>query len=310
MELRQITYFVAVAEELHFRRAAARLHIAQPAVSEQIRKLEAELGVALFERGPRRVELTEAGRSLQRDATRILRQLDDACQSARDAGLARRGRLRLGYTPHGLPADVAATLTRLRTASRRVGVELTSGPARTLVEDVRGGHLDAAVVFLPAPTRGLRVTGLGFEAAAVAMPASLKPRPRRPLTLDDLADRRLLTLNRATDPAFHDALTAALVQHDVPVSLHESAATTTEQLLVEVSVGAGTAILPRSAADRLATPGVDLRTFADPFLGARHGVVTRDEAPSAPLTILLDELQAADRARTRRPAAAAALAVL
>ena len=85
MELRHLRYFVAVAEELHFRRAAERLHIAQPAVSEQVRKLEEELGVRLLNRTQRRVELTDAGAALLREARRVLEQAEVARQAARTA---------------------------------------------------------------------------------------------------------------------------------------------------------------------------------------------------------------------------------
>ncbi|MEA2386648.1 MAG: hypothetical protein QOJ22_822, partial [Thermoleophilaceae bacterium] len=106
MELRQLTYFVAVAEELHFRRAAQRLHVAQPAVSDQVRKLEAELDVRLLDRTPRSVLLTEAGACLLEDARRILRLAEAARSAARSASDRTTARLRVGYVASSLPAVV------------------------------------------------------------------------------------------------------------------------------------------------------------------------------------------------------------
>src|SRR3954467_3597120 len=99
MELRHLRYFVAVAEELHFRRAAERLHVAQPAVSEQVRKLEQELGVQLFDRTQRSVSLTNAGAASLDGARRVLRQAHVATQAARRAHERTTMRLRIGYLP-------------------------------------------------------------------------------------------------------------------------------------------------------------------------------------------------------------------
>ena len=123
MELRQLKYFVAVAEELHFRRAAERLYVAQPAVSEQIRKLEAELGVRLFDRTNRRVAITEAGAALLDEGRRVLAQADAAQLAARNARDRAGARLRIGYLPDSLPASVPRALQQLaerRSARRRV----------------------------------------------------------------------------------------------------------------------------------------------------------------------------------------------
>src|SRR3954468_5494111 len=108
MELRHLRYFVAVAEELHFRRAAERLHVAQPAVSEQVRKLEDELGVRLFDRTQRKVALTDAGTALLTEAYRVLRQAEAARVAARSAG--GRPKLRIGYVPTALRPGIPRTL--------------------------------------------------------------------------------------------------------------------------------------------------------------------------------------------------------
>src|SRR4051795_11422004 len=99
MDLRRLRYFVAVAEELHFRRAAERLHLAQPALSQQVRKLEVELGVELLHRTKRDVALTSAGAVLLDEARRLLRQADEAARTARNARTGAAGRGRLGHRP-------------------------------------------------------------------------------------------------------------------------------------------------------------------------------------------------------------------
>src|SRR3954452_5011935 len=113
MELRHIRYFVGVAEELHFRRAAERLHVAQPAVSEQIRKLEEELGVRLFDRTQRNVALTDAGTALLPEAHRVLRHAEAARLPARNAIDRPGGELRIGYVPTALLASIPRILRRI-----------------------------------------------------------------------------------------------------------------------------------------------------------------------------------------------------
>src|SRR3954471_21791814 len=110
VELRHLRYFVAVAEELHFRRAAERLYVAQPAVSEQIRKLEAELGVRLFDRTHRSVSLTGPGQALLVEARRVLQQAELAQLAARNARDSAGARLRVGYVPDALPPSIPRAL--------------------------------------------------------------------------------------------------------------------------------------------------------------------------------------------------------
>src|SRR3954451_17118823 len=122
MELRHLRYFVAVAEELHFRRAAERLYVAQPAVSEQVRKLEDELGVRLFDRTHRRVSLTPAGAALLEEARGVLHQAEIAGMAARNAAEARTDRLRIGHLPDLMPSSVAHALRMLVVGGMRMQI--------------------------------------------------------------------------------------------------------------------------------------------------------------------------------------------
>ena len=172
MELRHLRYFVAVAEELHFRRAAERLHVAQPAVSEQIRKLEQELGVRLFDRTQRIVSLTEPGAALLAEARLVLQQAEQARMAARDAHQRGAATLRVGYVTAALPGSLPRALQRLAASMPHLRTTLHSASGFELIEAVRSERLDAAVVSLPAPTQGLRTTVIGEQRAVAAFPLS------------------------------------------------------------------------------------------------------------------------------------------
>lgn len=287
MEIRQLRYFVAVAEERHFRRAAARLHVAQPAISEQIRKLEAELGVILLDRGPRRVEITPAGAAFLDEARQVLRGVDGAANAARRAEALSGARIRVGFTLPALPAPVTHVLGRLRTARTAIAVELAPGSSRGLLERVRRGEIDAAVVCLPAPLAGLRVVELCREPLVAVTPAG--PAAAPPARLADLAARLVLPA-RELDPACHDATLAAFHQAGVVPHAVATTATTLEHLLLEVLGGAGAAILPASAAARAGLPGLVVRPLAGTDVTVPMAVAARDEAPGPVLSRLLDEL--------------------
>src|SRR3954447_11891747 len=160
MELRHLRYFVAVAEELHFRRAAKRLHVAQPAVSEQVRKLEDELGVTLLERTPRSVSLTAAGTAMLGEAKLVLRLADEVQNVARSASEHATARVRVGYVASALPAAVLRALQALRASALGIESTLDAGEPLDLIQAVRTGYLHAAVIPLPGPTAGLHITPL------------------------------------------------------------------------------------------------------------------------------------------------------
>jgi DNA-binding transcriptional LysR family regulator len=263
VELRHLKYFVAVAEELHFRRAAERLYVAQPAVSEQIRKLEAELGVALFQRTNRSVVLTDAGSAMLDEARRVLHQADIAQRAARSACDQAGGRLRLGYVPDALPTSVLRALQQLASASPRVDVSLETGSTLSLVDAVRDRRLDAVVTGLPTPSNGLRTTSLGRQRVVAALPGqhALAFDPR--LTLERLAPQRLVMLPRVANPAFHDAVIALCRDAGLSPTLVEAAEPRVESVLLAVVAGAGAALLPASVSERYVTPGVRLVELPD-----------------------------------------------
>jgi DNA-binding transcriptional LysR family regulator len=290
MELRHLRYFVAVAEELHFRRAAERLHIAQPAVSEQVRKLEQELGVRLFDRNQRRVELTAAGAALLTEARHVLRQAQVAQQAARTAAGHGALRLRLGYIADALPGAVPHALRTIATGAQRVETSLETGPALSLIEAVRDGRLDAAVVGLPAPTAGLHTLPLGQQNAIAALPAGDPQAVRPAIDLEQMAPERIVVLPRAGNPAFYDAVVSTCRQAGLTPTLVELAEAHVEQALLAVVAGAGMALLPESVADRYAAPGIRFLPLIGPAVVLETGVVTRARAGHLPTDTFLNAL--------------------
>ena len=264
MELRHLRYFVAVAEELHFRRAAERLHVAQPAVSQQVRKLEEELGVQLFERTQHRVSLTPAGEVLLVEAGRVLQQAD----RARRAVIATRdhldGRLRIGHLPDAVPPVLPRALERFATTIPGVEVVLETCPSLELIERVRDRRLDAAVVCLPAPVSGLRVTAVGEEGVVVGLGESHPAAGALAISPRQLEGTPLLVMARTTNPAFFDGLITAWRDAGVAAAPVEVAEPSLEHLLLAVAAGTGAALLPTSAARRYATPGVRFLPLSSP----------------------------------------------
>jgi DNA-binding transcriptional LysR family regulator len=292
MELRHLRYFVAVAEELHFRRAAERLHVAQPAVSEQVRKLEEELGVRLLERTQRSVSLTNAGAAMLEEARRVLHQAERAIAVARDARDHATNRLRVGYLPDSLPPLVPRALQQLQKRMPNTRVSLETGAARNLIEDVRAGRLDAAVVSLPAPTAGLERTLLGPQSAVVAMPVMHRLATDDEIDLARLAPERIVLLPREVNPAFHDGVIALCREAGISPSIVHTLEPRVELALLAVSAGGGIAILPESVSGSVSVAGVRLVPLAADQPIAETAVVTRpasdDLATKAFTNALLD----------------------
>jgi DNA-binding transcriptional LysR family regulator len=256
MELRHLRYFVAVAEELHFRRAAERLHVAQPAVSEQVRKLENELGVRLFDRTQRNVALTHAGTALLAEAYRVLRQAEAARLAARRAS-DRPGRvLRIGYVPTALLASVPRTLRRLVATMPNLQTTMEPGSGLELVDAVRASELDVAVVSIPVPTAGVRATPLGYQRAVAVFPVdhdhAMKPHVR----LEQIAPERVIVLPRDADRPLYDAVLAACRGAGISPTLIEMPDGQVDRVLLAVASGSGMAVLPECVSERYADAGV------------------------------------------------------
>ncbi len=214
MELRHLRYFRAVAEELHVTRAAARLGMAQPPLTQQIRALETEIGVALFRRVGRRIALTEAGEAFLEDARSILGGVDAAVMRAKQVSRGEAGQLNLGFTESAsFSPVVTGLLATFRTRYPEVTVTLTEGHTTLLISKLRCGELDGAFVRPPLPdATELTFLHLVTEALLVAVPIGHRLAARDEVELGELANEAFVLYPRDTSPGLSDAIVAACLR--------------------------------------------------------------------------------------------------
>jgi len=211
MELRHLKYFVAVAEELNFTRAARRLNIAQPPLTQQIKALEAELGVLLFDRSAYRIGLTEAGRTFMAETARILRDVEAAVLTARQAASGKVGRVRVGFTESAtFNPRVTAAFREFRLGFPDVVISLEQQQSRELATALREGRIDVAYVRPPlSGVEGLTVHRLQDEDMLVALPAAHRLARRKSVALRDLATETFILYPRSVRPGLADVVIAA-----------------------------------------------------------------------------------------------------
>lgn len=305
IELRHLRCFVTVAEELHFRRAATRLRIAQPALSKQVSRLERVLGVTLLHRTNRRVELTTAGRLFLDEAKRTLVQADVAVATVQGAAGGEIGRLRIAYGPtseFGLLPDV---LPRFLRRYPRVVVDLQSLPPWEKLSAVNEGGGTLALLLLPPPrSEHLRIEPLYPEPFVAALPAASPLAAQDRVSLADLAREPFVAFSRGVGPSVHDAVLAAFRTAGVSPSIaHE--ATHLYTYLGLVAAGLGVSLLPSSVA-HLQRAGVVYRPLEPPAPSMELGMIWRADDMSATLLRFVDVVRevVAERANGERDAPA------
>jgi DNA-binding transcriptional LysR family regulator len=204
IDLRQFRYFLALAEERHFGRAAQRLHISQPPLSRQIHQLEDQLGVQLFQRGRAGVVLTNAGQAFLPEVRRTLAQAEKAIAAARAARGAEEGRFVVGYTTVFDRSAIPNVFDRLQDSFPHWRFVDQGQHSISLVRSVKNGAMDAAFIGLHTQTRGLMVETIIEEALVVALPASHRLAGKRKLDFDDLKGEPMFWFERKLNPGFHD----------------------------------------------------------------------------------------------------------
>jgi DNA-binding transcriptional LysR family regulator len=246
MELRHLRSFVAVAEERHFGRAAERLHMAQPPLSQQIRRLEAELGAPLLHRTTRSVELAPAGEVLLVRAREILAAVDGATEDARRAARGEFGRLAVGFTGSATYALLPRLAVALRSALPGVVLDLRGElltPAQ--VAGLLDGSLDLGLLRPPVRERELEVEILWREPLVAVLPAAHRLARAAVVPLEQLRDEPFVTYPSHFRSVLHDAVEATCAAHGFrPRVVLEASETAT--LVSFVAAGIGVSLVPDS----------------------------------------------------------------
>lgn len=214
MDMRHLRCFVAVAEELHFGRAARRLHLSQPPVSLAIKELEQELGVALFERSSRRIVLTPAGEDALRDARAVLAGADTLRRRAQQTGRGLMGTLSLGFISLPAFSFLPQVLRRFADDHEHVTIALQEGTTDQILHDVESGSLDVGLAFqTPDLPAALQARLVQKEPLVLALPQDHPLAASSTVPLEKLAHERFLGFERHNGPLMFDAVVATCMRH-------------------------------------------------------------------------------------------------
>lgn len=303
MDLRQIRGFVAVAEELHFRRAAERVGLAQTALSAQVRGLEEELGFALLFRTTRHVSLTQAGAVFLDEARAVLDRLEVGVEAARRAATEGLDRLRLGGIDAALVWFLPPVIEAFRRSFPEVRLPLTEVAASNQqIQDLQRHRIDLAFFRPPTTAEGIAWEPLFQERVFVALPAGSALAARTSLTAADLARVKIITYARHARPLLAamvaQSFEAAGIRPEIELEVLEKST-----LLALVAQGLGAGLVPQWTTEQPA-PGVVFRPYDGAAAPLAFGVAWRARDRGATLRAFLD-LVRAEGARVQARFAAA-----
>jgi LysR family transcriptional regulator, hydrogen peroxide-inducible genes activator len=274
LKLKDLRYLVALAEQRHFGRAAARCFVSQPTLSAQLKKLEDNLGVQLIERAPNNVSLTAAGEQIVARARRIIEASDEVIALAASQRDPLAGRLRIALLPTIGPYLLPQVMRALRKALPRLELRLYEQQTAPLLEKLHSGELDLGILALPVDLAGLESRELYREAFVVALPEKHPLAARAALRATDLEGEKLLLLEEGhclRDQALEVCSRAGVVENE------EFRATSLETLRQMVAAGAGVTLLPELASRGAygGARGVEIRPFTRPAPVRHVGAVWR-----------------------------------
>ncbi len=293
IELRQLRYFVAVAEESHFGRAAARLHMTQPPLSQTIQALEASLGTPLFIRTKRSVALTPAGSALLPEARRILQQAGALPDLARRAASGESGLMSLSFVSTADYSILPPLLREFRERYPKVQIELREATTDVQLDDLLQGRIDAGLLIPPLHDKAraeLDYLTVLSEPLVLAAPHGMKAlRAKGGIALKSVADMPLIIFPRRIAPAFHDAILSCFRDAGLTPRIGQEAIQM-QTIVGLVSAGMGIALVPQSVSN-LKRPGVAYKPLADNTPQVETGLAWRRDNMSPVLRSFLELLR-------------------
>ncbi|MGP8291438.1 LysR family transcriptional regulator [Vreelandella zhanjiangensis] len=247
LTFRQLSYFLVLSEELHFGRAAQRLHISQPPLSASLRQLEGELGAKLLERSSKRVALTPAGEAFQHQARRILGQLKDSQELVQRIAASASGLVRVGFTPAMLFRGMPEVITTLKTRYPGIDIQLIERNSAQQVDAVAEEKLDIGFIHsMPLP-EGIESLMLSDESFVCCLPAHHPLAAQRTIAIKALANEPIILFGRELAPHYYDRIISLFHHEDVdPHICHEVSHWLT--ILALVANAMGVALIPQSLA--------------------------------------------------------------
>ncbi|MFC6066119.1 LysR family transcriptional regulator [Streptomyces ochraceiscleroticus] len=286
MELRHLTAFVAVAEELHFGRAAKRLQMAQPPLSQQIRQLEKELGVQLFERNTRSVRLTSAGQSFLDPVRTVLADLDTATRAAKAAGRGEYGRVTIGFAGASTHETLPLLTRAVRAAHPALELVMKGQTyANVALAGVADGSLDLGFVRLPVTQPGVATRVIDEEELICALPSDHPLARRRRIPIAALADEPFVSFPANAGSTVRDATVRACEAAGFNPRVVQEAP---DSYTILALVGAGVGVtLTVTSCQHIQQTGLVYRPLAGPPIRLQAALAWRPDNPSAALRTVL-----------------------
>jgi DNA-binding transcriptional LysR family regulator len=280
MELRHLRYFVAVAEEQNVSRAAKRLYVSQPPLSRQIRDLENDLGVTLFERSAKAIRLTAAGRVFLLEARAVLQRADDAVAFTKAVAHRKRTHIRVGYSFYAAAELLPRALLAFQRTNPGVSVDLSAMPTQEMFQGLRSGDLDLALLRYMSPEnfQGLSFEELGTYPFRVAFHKKHRFARLRAVPTSEVAAQPIIAFSRQEYPDYHVLLARLLLPYNRSLNVVEEYESE-HSVIAAVEAGRGISIVNQSMS-RIAGERVVLRPLKPTPEPARYVLAYRKEGVS------------------------------